>query len=34
MAGLAAAMTGYAAVCTTLAHMAAEVVGIRKKLGE
>lgn len=34
MAGLAAATTGYAAVCTTLAHMAAEVVGIRKKLGE
>lgn len=34
MAGQAAAMTGYAAVCTTLAHMAAEDVGIRKKLGE
>lgn len=34
MAGLAAATTGYAAVCTTLVHMAAEVVGIRKKLGE
>ena len=34
MVGLAAAMTGYAAVCTTLLHMAAEVVGIRKKLGE
>ena len=33
MAGLAAATTGYAAVCTTLAHRAAEVVGIRKKLG-
>lgn len=25
-------MTGYAAVCTTLAHRAVEVVGIRKKL--
>lgn len=34
MAGLAAAMTGYATVCTTLAHMGAEVVGVRKKLGE
>ena len=34
MAGLAAATTGYAAVCTTLAHRAAEVVGIWKKLGE
>ena len=32
--GLAAATTGYAAVCTTLAHMSAEVVGIWKKLGE
>lgn len=27
-------MTGYAAVYTTLAHMAAEVVGVWKKLGE
>lgn len=27
-------MTEYAAVCTTLAHRAAEVVRIRKKLGE
>lgn len=26
-------MTGYAAVCTTLAHRAVEVVGIWKKLG-
>ena len=34
MAGLAAATTGYAAVCTTLAHVPAEVVGIWKKLGE
>ena len=34
MAGLAAAMTGYAAVCPTLAHVPAEVVGIWKKLGE
>lgn len=34
IAGLAFAMTGYATVCTTLAHRAAEVVGIRKKLGE
>lgn len=34
IAGLAAATTGYATVCTTLAHRAAEVVGIRKKLGE
>lgn len=34
MAGLAAATTGYATVCPALAHMAAEVVGIRKKLGE
>lgn len=34
MAGLAFAMTGYAAVCPALAHRAAEVVGIWKKLGE
>ena len=34
MAGLAAATTGYAAVCPTLAHVPAEVVGIWKKLGE
>lgn len=34
MAGLAVATTGYAAVCTTLPNMTAEVVGIRKKLGE
>lgn len=34
MAGLAAAMTGYAAVCPALAHVPAEVVGIWKKLGE
>ena len=34
IAGLAAAMTGYAAVCPALAHVPAEVVGIRKKLGE
>lgn len=34
IAGLAFAMTGYAAVCTTLAHRAAEVVGVWKKLGE
>ena len=34
IAGLAAATTRYAAVCTTLAHMGAEVVGIWKKLGE
>lgn len=34
MAGLAAAMTGYATVCSALAHMAAEVVGVWKKLGE
>lgn len=34
MAGLAAATTGYATVCPALAHMAVEVVGIRKKLGE
>lgn len=27
-------MTGYAAVCTGLAHRAVEVVGIWKKLGE
>ena len=27
-------MTGYAAVCPALAHRAAEVVGIWKKLGE
>lgn len=33
IAGLAAAMTGYAAVCPALAHMAAEVVGGWKKLG-
>lgn len=33
MAGLAAATTGYATVCTTLAHRAVEVVGIWKKLG-
>lgn len=26
-------MTGYATVCSALAHRAAEVVGIRKKLG-
>lgn len=26
-------MAGYAAVCTTLPHMAAEVVGVWKKLG-
>lgn len=31
IAGLAAAMTGYATVCTTLAHMAAEVVGDKEK---
>lgn len=34
MAGLAAATTGYAAVCPALAHVPAEVVGIWKKLGE
>lgn len=34
MAGLVAATTGYAAVCPALARMAAEVVGVRKKLGE
>ena len=34
MAGLAAATTGYATVCPALAHRAAEVVRIRKKLGE
>lgn len=34
MAGQATATTGYAAVCPALAHMAAKVVGIRKKLGE
>ena len=34
IAGLAAATTGYAAVCTTLAHMAAGVAGVWKKLGE
>lgn len=34
IAGLAATTTGYAAVCPALAHMAAEVVGIWKKLGE
>lgn len=34
MVGLAAATTGYAAVCPALAHMAAGVVGIRKKLEE
>lgn len=34
MAGLAAATTGYAAVCPALVHRAAEVVGIWKKLGE
>lgn len=34
MAGLAFAMTGKAAVCPALAHRAAEVVGIWKKLGE
>lgn len=34
MVGLATAMTGHAGVCPALAHRAAEVVGIRKKLGE
>lgn len=34
MVGLATAMTGHAADCPALAHMAAEVVGIWKKLGE
>lgn len=34
MAGLAFAMMRYAAVCPALAHMPAEVVEIRKKLGE
>lgn len=34
MAGLAAATAGYAGVCPALPHMAAEVVGIWKKLGE
>lgn len=34
MAGLTAATTGYATVCTTQAHRAVEVVGIWKKLGE
>lgn len=34
IAGLAFAMTGYAAVCPALAHRAVEVVGIWKKLGE
>lgn len=33
IAGLAFAMTRYAAVCSALAHMAAEVVGVWKKLG-
>lgn len=33
MAGQAAAMTGYAAVCPALAYVPAEVLGIWKKLG-
>lgn len=34
MAGLAAAMTGYATVCPARTHMTAEVVKVWKKLGE
>lgn len=34
IAGLAAAMTGYTAVSSALAHVPTEIVGIWKKLGE